>query len=131
MLFLLIAVAWHWSGFTIISFILKLSTIANFLSIRRGQIFAWYFQNAMIVSPAAKSNKSVFDIQRYKSLIHILSESDTIIEPWGNPENSICETLWILILPKYNEKEYNSLYWEPLSMFFFFFFFCVLVQKIY
>ena len=84
---------WNLSGFTIISFISNQS-IAAWLSYSKLEIsFSIVFSAALIVLSPEKFNKSVFDAQRYKSLICILNKSDPGIEPWKTPNNRILKRL--------------------------------------
>ena len=76
-------------GFTIISFILSQSIAGRLSCFKVDITFSAVFSAVLIVLASAKFNKSLFDTQRYKSLLNMLNKSGLSIEPWGTPGNRI------------------------------------------
>ena len=96
--FFLTTVAWNFSGLTIISFNLNHS-IAAWISVSSVERrFSIVLSAAVIVLSSAKFSRSVFVIQRYRSFINILKRSGPSIEPWGTPDKSTWNTLWVLLI---------------------------------
>ena len=94
----LTTMTWNFSGLTIISFNLNHS-IAAWLSVSSAERrFSIVLSAAVIVLSSAKFSRSVFVIQRYRSFINILKRSGPSIEPWGTPDKSTWNTLWVLLI---------------------------------